>query len=88
MEHVARTPPHLILLDLTMPVMDGFVFLKELRVRPDCASVPVVVLTALNLTREDRQRLQGVSQILNKGDISLRTLGDRLHHAAQQARLT
>ena len=78
--------PGLILLDLTMPVMDGFTFLERLRARPDCADVPVVVLTALSLTREDRRRLAGASQILNKGDVPMRALGDKLHQLAQNAK--
>lgn len=78
--------PNVILLDLTMPVMDGFTFFERMRERTDTADIPVVVLTALDLTREDRRRLQGASQILNKGDVSLRTLGDRLHNAARTFR--
>lgn len=77
--------PDVVLLDLTMPVMDGFTFLERLREQPDCALLPVVVLTALDLTREDRRRLQGASQILNKGETSLRSLGERLHRAAENA---
>ena len=75
---LAEELPGLVLLDLTMPVMDGFVFLERMRRRPDCAEIPVVVLTALDLTREDRRRLAGVSQILNKGEVTMRALGDRL----------
>ncbi|MDX7951369.1 response regulator [Lichenihabitans sp. Uapishka_5] len=71
--------PGVVLLDLTMPVMDGFTFLEAMRTRPDCAAVPVVVLTALDLTWEDRRRLRGASQILHKGDVSMRDLAERLH---------
>ncbi len=77
--------PDVILLDLTMPVMDGFAFLQHLRARPDCDRVPVVVLTALDLTREDRRRLAGANQILHKGDVSLRAVAERLHRLAAQA---
>ena len=77
--------PAVVLLDLTMPVMDGFTFLERLRSRPECAEVPVIVLTALDLTREDRRRLAGASQILNKGEVTMRALADRLHRLAEQA---
>ena len=77
--------PDIVLLDLTMPVMDGFTFLERMRARPDCADIPVVVLTALDLTREDRRRLAGASQILNKGDVTMRALGDRLQRLAETA---
>ena len=45
--------PDLILLDLMMPEMDGFEFLRELRQRPAFADVPVIVVTAKELTAED-----------------------------------
>ncbi len=70
--------PGIVLLDLTMPVMDGFAFLQAMRARPECDAIPVVVLTALDLTWEDRRRLHGASQILHKGDVSMRTLAERL----------
>ncbi len=85
LDRLAEGLPSLVLLDLTMPVMDGFAFLNEMRGRPGCAAIPVVVLTALNLTREDRRRLQGASQILNKGETTMRALGDRLHRLAETA---
>ena len=87
LERLAEALPGLVLLDLTMPVMDGFMFLDEMRKRPGCATIPVVVLTALDLTREDRRRLAGASQILNKGDVTMRSLGDRLHRLAESTRV-
>jgi DNA-binding response OmpR family regulator len=61
-------PPALILLDLMMPELDGFGFLQELRTHPHHASTPVIVVTAMDLTNEERQRLSGaVQQILQKG---------------------
>ena len=38
--------------------MDGFTFLKKMREIPQTADVPVVVLTAMDSTREDRRHLQ------------------------------
>ena len=78
LDHVAQQRPGIILLDLNMPVMDGFEFLVALRQRPGCESIPVVVLTALDLTNEDRRRLRGANQVLNKGNVNLRDLGERL----------
>ncbi len=43
---VRETPPHLILLDLMMPVMDGWAFLEACRVEAPCRDVPVVVMSA------------------------------------------
>jgi hypothetical protein len=69
-------PPDLILLDLMMPEMDGFTFMEELRARPGCRGIPVIVITARDLTEDDRRRLNGeVARILQKGD---RTSADLL----------
>lgn len=60
--------PGLILLDLMMPQMDGFQFIAELRQMEKGRGVPVVILTAMDLTDYDRQRLTGaVEQIIGKG---------------------
>jgi signal transduction histidine kinase/CheY-like chemotaxis protein len=60
--------PGLLLLDLMMPNMDGFELLTELRARPEWRAIPVVVVTAKDLTPEERQRLNGhVERILAKG---------------------
>jgi CheY-like chemotaxis protein len=60
--------PGLILLDLMMPHMNGFELLTELRARPEWRGIPVVVVTAKDLTAEERQRLNGhVERILAKG---------------------
>jgi CheY-like chemotaxis protein len=59
--------PNLILLDLMMPEMDGFEFLAEFRKTPTFAATPVIVVTAADLTLEDRRRLDGgVEHILQK----------------------
>ncbi len=63
--------PRLILLDLMMPVMDGFGFLVEMRIRPEWQDIPVIVITAKDLSREDRSRLSGcVEEILKKNAYS------------------
>jgi signal transduction histidine kinase/DNA-binding response OmpR family regulator len=64
----ARRCPSLVLLDLAMPVMDGFEFVEAFRKDPARREVPVVVLTARDLTDDDRRRLNGmVQRILPKG---------------------
>jgi signal transduction histidine kinase/DNA-binding response OmpR family regulator len=69
LERIRNTRPGLVLLDLMMPEMDGFTFLEEFRQLPSGKTVPVVVLTAKDLTGEDRQRLNGhVQRIMAKGE--------------------
>jgi signal transduction histidine kinase/CheY-like chemotaxis protein len=65
---LSRHKFQMILLDLMMPVMDGFEFLLEMRANADWQDVPVMVLTAKDLTDEDRRILSGrVEQIIEKG---------------------
>jgi len=59
--------PDVIVLDLIMPGMTGFEFLAELRSRQEWRATPVVVITAKDLTEEDKRSLDGgVAQILQK----------------------
>jgi len=68
---MGQSRPDLILLDLMMPEMDGFQFLDEIRGREDWHSIPVIVITAKELSAEDQQRLNGsVEKILQKGAYS------------------
>jgi CheY-like chemotaxis protein len=68
---LAATSPALILLDLMMPEMDGFEFMDALRQRGDVKRIPVIVITAKDLTEEDRRRLNGsVERIIQKGAAS------------------
>ena len=68
-ELLTAARPDVIILDLMMPKMDGFEFLDELRGRPDWQDIPVVIITAKDLTEEDRNRLNGgVERIIQKSD--------------------
>jgi len=71
LESLATVTPALILLDLMMPEMDGIEFITALRREPKWRQIPVVVVTAKDLTLEERQRLNGhVSEVLTKGEYS------------------
>jgi signal transduction histidine kinase/CheY-like chemotaxis protein len=68
LEQMALQRPDAIVLDLIMPEMDGFEFLAALRAREERRSVPVLVVTARDLTDVDRKRLNGgVERIIQKG---------------------
>lgn len=83
---VLHNPPQLILLDLMMPVMDGFAFLHELRSRPGCTDIPVVVLSARDLDASDKQRLESAERILTKGEVNLQKLADELRSLSPNQR--
>ena len=71
----AGSPACVILLDLMMPEMDGFQVVEALRERDGWRSIPIVVVTAKNLTAEDHSRLNGyVEKILQKGAYSREAL--------------
>ena len=79
--------PDLILLDLMMPEVDGFAFLDQLRARPEWRSIPVVVLTAKDLSAGDRRRLASASQeVLSKSSTRQGELLDELRRVLQAAR--
>ncbi len=63
--------PDLIILDLMMPEVDGFEVVSALRGDSATAEIPILIYTAKNITRADRQRLQSsIQAIIRKGEFS------------------
>ncbi|MCJ2064391.1 response regulator [Methylobacterium sp. J-088] len=76
---VAEHKPRLILLDLMMPELDGFGFLRLLRTRPEWYDIPVVVLTAKDVTADDFRQLAGqADRVLQKAGLSFSDLSATL----------
>lgn len=66
---IERDPPSVVLLDLMMPPPDGFEVLHQLRRDERWKTLPVIVVTAKELTRADYDRLNGSAQrIVRKGE--------------------
>jgi signal transduction histidine kinase/CheY-like chemotaxis protein len=87
LQSLSRAVPDLIILDLMMPEMDGFEFVGELRKIPAGRRVPVVVVTAKELTAEDRERLNGhVGHVFQKGSFSRDELTTELRRALSAGR--
>ncbi len=87
LECMERERPSVILLDLIMPEMDGFEFAAQVRRHPEWRSIPIVVLTARDLSAEERRRLNGYVEtiIQNAGDsreVLLHQLRDLLDDCA------
>ena len=65
----AHQRPDLVILDLMMPGMDGFSVLEALRKQRETANIPVIVVTAKELTPQERRRLEGrISRLMTKGE--------------------
>ena len=87
LESLARSAPDLVVLDLMMPEMDGFEFVAELRKTEAGRRIPVVVVTAKEITAEDRQRLDGqVRRIFQKGSFSREELTAELRRTLESGR--
>ncbi|MEI9940098.1 MAG: response regulator [Pseudomonadota bacterium] len=67
-----RQQPDLIVLDLMMPDVSGFDVVDALRQHADTAGIPIMVLTAMQLTTEERDKLNGhVTAVLAKTELEL-----------------
>ncbi len=71
LEYVKHTIPDGIILDLMMPGIDGFEVLKKIRNTERTKKIPILVLTAKDLTRKDLAKLSSnnIQQLLHKGDV-------------------
>ena len=77
---LALEKPHLILLDLMMPEMDGFRFSEEVKKHPEWAGIPIIVITAMELTPDDIKRLNGnVDKIYERKEIDFKNLLSQIH---------
>ncbi|MGA9532304.1 MAG: pyridoxal-phosphate dependent enzyme [Anaerolineales bacterium] len=72
--------PDLIILDLMMPEMDGFAVIEQLRANERTSQVPLIVITAKNLTGQEKKRLEGqISKLMLKGDFLNEDLMDEIN---------
>ncbi|MBI5416875.1 response regulator [Candidatus Poribacteria bacterium] len=72
LNYIKNNTPDAFILDLMMPEIDGFEVLKEIRSRQNTMFVPVLVLTAKELTKEERSQLKynNISQLIQKGKLN------------------
>ena len=82
---IAADPPDVLVLDLMMPGLDGFGVLERLAERPETRRLPVVVLTARELSESERRFLEERStRLLDKGEHSGSELRRLVHQALGQ----
>ena len=86
---MASLQPRLILLDLMMPVMDGFDFLAVMRARPEWKHIPVIVITAKDLSRDDREQLTGiVEEVIEKNAYTREQLLQHVREAVVECNIS
>jgi CheY-like chemotaxis protein len=87
LERLKDTVPDVIILDLMMPEMDGFQLVAALQQHPQWRRIPVVVVTALDLSAQDRARLNsGVETVLLKEAFKPSDLIDGLRRLVAKTR--
>jgi len=71
LEQIGRVAPDAMILDLMMPEVDGFQVLKAIRDREETKRLPVLILTAKHVTKEELSFLTGnhIHQLIRKGDV-------------------
>jgi len=81
LQHLQKQIPDGIILDLMMPEMDGFEVLKALRQSASTKDIPVLILTAKDLTEEEISELKsnGIQKILFKGAIDREELLEKIN---------
>jgi CheY-like chemotaxis protein len=77
--------PDLVLLDLMMPVMDGFEFVMHYRKLEGCGETPIIVVTAKDLDQNEREKLLGgVERIVEKGALTKQQLLKQVRELVSQ----
>jgi len=85
LERVRASRPDVMVLDLMMPEVDGFAVLDQLRADPATADLPVVVLTAKDLTADEQDQLKRAARaVITKGRTDKERLLQEVHAAIEE----
>jgi CheY-like chemotaxis protein len=80
LQHLTTVVPDLIISDLMMPEMDGFEFVSQVKNNAIWRQIPVVILTAKDLTQAERNQLNAqVARIFQKGNYQREELLQEVH---------
>ncbi len=77
LEKVMHGPPRAVLLDLATPAIDGFALLHDLREKPGCAHLPIIVFSAREIAPAERARLDDADLVIG-GTADLEAVADEL----------
>jgi signal transduction histidine kinase/CheY-like chemotaxis protein len=84
-EIIENNQVDLVILDLMMPEMDGFMVLEKLKSNPNTKDIPIIIITAKDVTAEDRKRLDGrVELLLRKGIFTAEELIQDVEHVIEK----
>jgi PAS domain S-box-containing protein len=79
LDFLENVTPDLILLDLMMPVMDGFEFLEKIKVIEAYSLIPIIIVTSKSLGRDELEFLNNHTlAVLQKGDLTKSDLNQKL----------
>ena len=88
LDRIKKEKPELILLDLLMPVMDGFKFLKVIKGKDSLTEIPIIVITSKDLTADDYSYLTAnVDRVIQKGDYTRKEIINRIDVAVKESNL-
>ena len=79
-EMIQKEKPNLVLLDLMMPDMDGFSVMDALHAKPETREIPIIVVTAKELTSAEKGRMKGhIQSLMQKGNFMSDDLLDEVN---------
>jgi CheY-like chemotaxis protein len=85
LQMVRTQAPDVIILDLQMPVIDGFAVMKELVADPRANIIPTIVSTSLTINAELKARLSPGTRVVSKNTISRESVSVLLSEATRVA---
>jgi len=82
---LTQNPPQAVILDLFMPDLDGFTILEKLRTTPELNDIPVIVVSGMDLSAEQKKQLADFGQtLLQKGSLNEAELFSLLNRALKR----
>ena len=88
LDRMRKGIPELILLDLLMPVMDGFKFLKEINTIDSWSKIPIIVITSKDLTVDDYSFLtNNVDKVIQKGKYNRQEILEQIDLSIKESNL-